>query len=228
MPNMLVNTPEANDFFVTAKTDTGRRVLLGDRENLDRAVYNEIGWSHAALSEGIAKIEALANDPTRTPVQRHAAAEKVADGVVARLADTQSKLRGASNRLNNEAANLADAKFAPNPQRGVIEGEIRTYIKEVATKPDGMVKLRALVKSNPEVASVVYHSPAFLMGLAEDAYVNMRLLAVQEHVPEAFEKANNAVALDDLAAKYNRPIGLVRRSFFSPNLAQQASRRVEV
>jgi len=225
---MLVQDEDAQYFAQQASTEVGRKVLLGDREKLDDYAYNAVTSAHGWLADGVRKIGALVNDPTRNDVLKHEAAKVVAERTIEGLQQTQAVLEQRANVLHSEAHQMVEQRFAIDPVRGSIQSEIRGWIREQTKDEDGLLKIRQAMRSNSEVASVIYHSPHFLMNLASNVRDNMRIEAIEAHVPAAYKKLEASIALRDTAAKYPRAMAGVRRNFFNAGLAAQAARRVQI
>jgi len=222
----LVQTPEANEFF--AMPNVRRKIMLGDPDKLDKSVYNFVVRAHNAVGEGITTIAALGSDKTRNDVQRHAAAKTIADRVTAILDETKGQIEANSKRLGREATDAINQSFGADPNRASIQSEIRGWVREQAKSPEGLAKIREAMTKTPEVGAILFHSPSFLLGLAENVRVSMMMDAVETHLPNAHAMLEASAALDTAAARYPDAIGLVHRSFFNPILAEQAASRVEV
>lgn len=226
----LLKTEEATEFF--SQPETLRKVLLGDPERVSGpefgGAYNSVVAAHNALGDGMTKIAALTQDKTRTEVQRHAAAQTVAERTVAQLAATEAHLKATAKHLQKEAEASVDEQFNVDPNRASLQSEIRGWIREQATKPEGLATIRNALKADREVAAVIYHSPHFLLGLAPDVRDNMRIDGIERHLPKAYKMIEGSIALNEAAAKYPAAIAKVRRTFFSKGLADQAASRVEV
>lgn len=82
--------------------------------------------------------------------------------------------------------------------------------------------------ANVEVASVLYQSPHFLIGLADEVRLNLVAEGIDKHAPKAGKLLADADALSALAIKYGHVAKAVPRAFYNPALADQAALRVEV
>jgi len=225
---MLVQDPDAQHFAQQATTEVGRKVLLGDREKLDDYAHNAVTSAHGWLADGVKKIGALVNDPTRNDVLKHEAAKVVADRTIEGLQQTQKVLENRASTLHTEAHQMVEQRFTIDPVRASIQSEIRGWIREQSKNEDGLLTIRQAMRSDPEVACVIYHSPHFLMNLASNVRDNMRIEAIEAHVPAAYKKLEASIALADTAAKYPKAIAGVRRSFYNAGLAAKAAQRVQI
>lgn len=225
---MLVQDEDAQNFGERGSTNVGRKVMLGDREQLDVQVWNAVTAAHDAISGGLKTIAALVDDPTRNDVLKHEAAKQVADRTIATIEQSQKALQARANALQTEAHEVVEQRFAIDPLRATIHTEIRGWIREQAKDEDGLIKIRQAMRKDSEVAAVIYQSPHFLMNLASDVRDHMRIDGIEAHVPAAYKMLEASIALNDTAAKYPKAIVGVRRSFYNAGLAAQASRRVQV
>jgi hypothetical protein len=222
----LVQTEEATDFF--SQPDVLRKVMLGDPDKVDETVRTAVVAAHNAVGNGMLKVAALTQDKTRTEVQRHAAAGTVAEQTAAALAQTQGLLNATADRLQREAGTMIEQTFALDANRASIESEVRSWVREQASKPEGLATIREAMKEDRTVATVLWHGPTFLLGLAPAVRENMRIDAIEYHVPKAYKALESSNALKETATKYTAAIAKVRRTFFSKALADQAATRVEV
>ena len=74
----LVKDPAATGFLDNAQLDTGLAAMLGDPKGIDAHVAPDVQSAHITLKDAAKKIAALVGDPTRTEVQKHAAAKQLA------------------------------------------------------------------------------------------------------------------------------------------------------
>ena len=224
----LVKTPEAAKFMQMVSTKSGRKALLGDRTKYSSAIYNDVTFSHGAVREGLAKVAALANDPTRTEVQKQDAAKQVADKTVSVLQRAKASIENASATMQRQASEMIEEQFKADPNRAAIHSEIRVWIREQAVQSDGITKIREAMKSNSEVTAVLYHSPHFLLGLPEKIRKNIIVDGIEAHQPSAYAMLEHSGELTALAAKYPRAIQGVESSFYVSAIAEQAKLRVEI
>ena len=81
----LVRSPDASNFLDTAQLDSGLSAILGDPKGIDAHVAPDVQSAHITLKDAAKKIAALVGDPTRTEVQKHAAAKQLAEKVTSHL-----------------------------------------------------------------------------------------------------------------------------------------------
>ena len=90
-----------------------------------------------------------------------------------------------------------------------------------------MLKIREAMKDK-NVAGVVMHSPSFLLDMNPANHSTLKFEILEQHLPDAYKKLADSVALRELPAKYDKAINSVRTSFYNPALAAKAKLRVEV
>src|SRR5688572_27258528 len=87
----LVGGEIAERFLTMAATPTGAKALIGDGEKFrDSAARGALISAATALHEGVATVERLALDKTRLPPSQHAAAQRVANGVITTLTNAKA------------------------------------------------------------------------------------------------------------------------------------------
>jgi hypothetical protein len=226
MLKALVTTNTAQDFLRTMSTAVGRKVHLGDPAK-HQAVLNSITAAHNAVEGGVETLARLADDPTRSEPEKHDAARVVANRTVEVLERSRATIAANAIKIANDAQEAMDAQFAPNPMKAGIETEIRAWIRERAQAGD-VAAIKEQAKTTPEVAAVIFHSPRFLLGLAEDTHESFLESIIETHAPKQFAAINEGFELKKLAERYAPVIKSVRSSFYNQALADTAKRRVEV
>ena len=224
----LVNSPEAENFMQLMGTDTGRKVLLGDKSKYHGLATNPIGFAQNALADAIPKFAALADDPTRTPVQQHDSARRLANRVATVFSDSKASLEQIARELSTEGEQMVEDRFLLDPNRHAIHSEIRGWIREHADKPDGIMKIREVALSNSEVITVLHRSPHFLTGLSLDTRNNIVGEGLKRFEPAGWSKIEHGQEIAALAARYPDAINKVHLYTYNPMMADQANRRVEV
>ena len=227
MNTYLVESPQAESFMELASTNTGCNAFLGEPEQFESGAGPDIANAGIALRQNVAKVAALKNDPTRTEVQKHEAAAVLAERTVQALEKSKASIESRANELWNSAVTQSELTFAPKSDRGTLDSEIRQYLREQAGKPEGMMKIREAMKDK-NVAGVVWHSPSFLLDINPANHQKLKVEVLEQHLPDAYKKVVDSLALRDLPAKYDKAINSVRTSFYNPALAAKAKLRVEV
>lgn len=224
----LVKSPQAADFLDTAQIDTGLSAMLGDPDTVDAQVAPDIRSAHITLKDAAKKVASLVRDPTRTEVQKHHAAKQLAEKVTTKLEQSKSALEGHAEKLKTEALAQADMHLGPRSERGSLHSEIRGWIREQAKSPEGLIAVKRAMQDNDDVAAVLWHSPSFLVGLAPRVHEEIRFDALRSRKPELYAGLSNSLGLSKLATKYGETTRRIAPSFYSPNVAEQASKRVEI
>jgi hypothetical protein len=229
MSKYLVNGPGTADFLDLAHTESGTRAMLGDPK-IEAMVGVDIVNAHIALREGAKKVAALVYDPTRTDVSKHAVAKKLADSVVEKLSKTKAVIEKRAEYLQSEALRVADIEFGPKSERAALHSEIRGWVRETLQRRggEGIGIVREALKGNSDLAAIVWHSPRFLLGLPDEIHSELRMEVLEAHKPELFSGLSTSLALTKLLGKYDTAIRKVQSSFYSPEMAKQSVKRVEV
>lgn len=224
----LVNSPDATSFLDTAQLDSGLSAILGDPKAIDAHVAPDVQSAHMVLKDAAKKVAALVHDVTRTETAKHDAAKQLAQKVTTHLEKSKAALEAHAEKLRQQSIVQAELELGPKSERAGLQSEIRAWIREQAKDPGNIPAIKAAAADNPDVASVLWHSPRFLLGLAESTHEAMRMEALQARRPDLYTNLSNSVGLVKLAGKYAAAIRKVAPSFYTPSLAEQASRRVEI
>ena len=203
----LVNSPDATSFLDTAQLDNGLSAILGDPKAIDAHVAPDVQGAHIVLKD---------------------AAKQLAQKVTTHLEKSKAALEAHAEKLKTTALAQADLHLGPRSESGVLHSEIRSWVREQAKTPEGMLQVKKAMVDNDDVAAVLWHSPSFLVGLAPSVHEGLRLEALQSRKPELYANLSNSVGLAKLAGKYEAAIRKVAPSFYTPSLAEQASKRVEI
>lgn len=224
----LVRDPAATSFLDTASVDTGLKAILGDPQAVDAHVAPDVTSAHITLKDAVKKVAALVNDPTRTLVDKHIAAKQLADKVVSHLEKTKTALEAQREKLKASAMAQADVHLGPRSERAGLQSEIRSWVRDQAMTPEGLLHVKQAMQDNDDVAAVLWHSPSFLVGLAPSVHEELRIEALRSRRPDLYTNLSNSVGLAKLADKYAAAIRNVPRSFYNAEQAAQANKRVEI
>lgn len=227
-PHTIVNDEFAANWTSTHNTESQRKASLGDPQRFNAEALNPITRAHDALEDGLETLGKLVRDPTRTEVAKHAVAKTVADRTVSIIETSAASIAATARSLNSRANEAVEDVFAIDPNRTSIHSEIRGWIRDTAKSEGGIATIRKAMGGNPEVAAVLYQSPDFLLGLADDVRANLVAAGIERHVPKAARFLSDAEALSGLAIKYGHVVKAVPRAFYNSALADQAALRVEV
>ncbi len=220
----LVNTEDAISFLNLARTDVGGNVFVGDESELDSFVGPEIVKAKIALRNSADKIAALCADETRLAPEKHHLAAKLSHELTDQLERTKTEIINRSDDLAYRAQEMAKIALGPKPERAAIDSEVRQYIKDLVTQPDGMVELRQMIQSDVDIAMVVYSSPSFLMGLTKENHQTLRFNIIEKYVPNSWDMINASIALAKLPKNIDKCVRQIGTSFFNPMVADKYSR----
>jgi hypothetical protein len=227
----LVTTPEAVEFINNAKLETQRNVMLGDLKNFksDPEMYNRVSASHSQLARAADTISKLANDNSRTEVEKHVAGKKVAEQTVAQLKVTRDSMLNLSEAyMNGVDAKLTETFKLPEG-RSAIHSDIARWIKDEAKNGDnGYGNISKAVTTNSEFAKVLYQWPSELLGLPHEIRVDFINKAVKVWSPETRDAIDRYEMLRRTAAKYQGVIDRVGSSFYSKLKAAKIDKRVAI
>jgi hypothetical protein len=226
----LVQGPQSTDFLDLAQTESGARAFLGDSRT-DATIGPDILGAQIALRDATKKVAALVNDPTRTEVNKHIAAKKLADSAVEKLTKTKAVIENRAKHLEKTSLAAADEAFGPKPERAALHAEMRGWVRETLQRKggEGIGIIRDAMKGSRDLADIMYHSPPFLLGgLPEDVHDELRAEVMAAHKPELHASLSTSLALTKLAGQYDTTIRKVRTSFYNPTMADQAKKRVEI
>ncbi len=208
---VAIITVRAANTLVALQTNSGLRARFGDPQKLP-AVAHELTSLHTRVGAYVESVVALAKDATRTEVAKHAAAKELAQRTIKAIGNTAEALKTRAAILQSDGQSEADHFFAPQPGYSHIESEIRTWVREQVKSETGLGKVLSLAKEDRTLASVIYHSPHYLTGLAPDLQAKLRLDMTEHFIPEAF-------ALVTLATRSERSLKSVIRFLASQTRA---------
>lgn len=223
----LVDTPSANKFRNNAKLPTWHKIWFGDTAKLPPEVHGFVKRASTALLIGIGKVDGLADDPTRTPVVRHATAKTVAAKAIAEILECKSQVEAFGHNMTNEASQTIDERFAINPNHSPIYERVINWINSKANLPDGPQKIREAMKQDPSIVTVLSNYPPYIFDLNEGICKNLVVDGYMHHMPEAADKMVAGQKLVETATNYDRAVKGVQGSFYNEGMALQAAKRVE-
>lgn len=224
------NDPHSVEFNSMIGTHVGRKAKLGDPTNIDTEVAGSIRSAHTAVENGMAKITRLADDETRSTPEKHDAARTVAEQTVTTLTNTQNALRFHADQMLREAQQVVDERFAPATEgfRALVQYDVSKWIGERAKEKDGVAKIRAEMKSDPDIAIALIHGRSYLMNLNHDVRMSLAHEAYRQHLPNEMAKIEKAAKLQELADKYSVAMRSIKKGWFSGAVADKAKSRVTI
>lgn len=227
MSNYLVNSEKAVNALVALQTNAGLRARFGDPKRFP-SVAHELTSLHTRIGAYVSSVVALAKDATRTEVAKHAAAKELAARAAKAISDTAEALKTRASILQGDGQAKADYFFAPQSGHSHIESEVRAWLREQVKSETGLGKVLSLAKEDRTLASVIYHSPNYLTGLAPDLHIKLRGDLAEHFVPEAFALVNEGVEIEATVSRYDRTVREINAAFYAPTLADKANTHVEL
>lgn len=221
-------TPDAIEFVKTISLSAGRKALLGDPTNYQPSPFNQFDIANTAVEQGLKKVRALASDKTRTVVQKHDAARTVTEGVIQKLEACENAILSRAEKLIGEADDAVVAKLDPDRIKPKVWDMIVDWAHRHRGSSEGAAMIREKVKSDREVATVLFYAKGFLLDLPEEFQSNMETLAWESPVPEAKTKHDEASELLRFAKNYPQVRRSIRASWYNGPMADQVATRVEV
>lgn len=227
-PFSLNNDDFSTNFMATHQTETQLRISFGDYARFSDDAATHMVKARNAFVTGSETIAKLKRDESRTEVQKHGMAKEVAARTIGAIDAQANALTALAGLLDRRAKGMVDERFAVDPDRAAIQSELRGWIRETAKTENGIAVIRAATAEDAEVAAVLYHSPKFLLGLADEVRVNLVADGIEKHVPKAGTMMAESHALTNLAVKYGQVAKAVDRAFYNTALAEKIKLRVEL
>ncbi|GEM_PF-3552319 len=228
-----VKTPQALQTMQFLSTDSGRKAMMGDWSKLDAAPGTKLAKLHYAVDDAVKRVSALEWDKTRSEPQRHQAARKIAEAVVAEISKTRAELKAYAENETNAAMAEIDRVLTGDigTAAQVLRSEIRQFVRASLTgdkAAEFTVELRGLVESDLRFASALLEAPAALSGLSADRLKTLRFDAAVAHAPDAAARVKVAQEIAGLDRSLASVAMEIPRSFYSPGVEAGMASRVEV
>jgi len=225
----LVNAPANVDFLESLMIESGLDRQFGKiPDDLDPMVRADVQSARIQLQHAAKQVVALASDPTRTDVDKHVAARRVAEATNATLAKASELVSRRAEHQRRDAMAKANQDFSPLVEKGTLYMEARSMVREWMKTSEGLQKLREAMKEDHDFASVVWHSPRHLLGLQAEIHSNLKMEGLQARRPDLYGQLNASLRLEKMAQKIGSVIPKVNASFYNPVTAAQGAKRVEV
>lgn len=229
----LVKTPQALQTMQFLSTDSGRKAMCGDWTKYDAVPGTKLAKLHYAIDDAVKRVSGLEYDKTRSEPQRHQAARKISEAVVAEISKTRAELKQWADAETNAA--MAEIDRALSPDIGtaaqVLRSEIRQFVRASLTgdkAAEFTVELRGLVESDLRFATALFEAPAALSGISPERMNTLRMNAALAHAPEASERVRVASEIAGLDRSLASVAMEIPRSFYSPGVEAGMQTRVEV
>jgi hypothetical protein len=224
----LSPAPEAVEFNKKIGMKTYRKAMLGDHTTYAPDPLNYPMVADQAISEGLAKVQALANDQTRTLVQKHDVARYVTEVACEKLENARKGMERDASKLDDEGQAAILKRLDLDKINPKTLDMVNAWIMRTAKLPDGHATIRKRVESDVDVATAVFYSKGYLLDLPDDFHGRMIDLAHKSHAPEAIAKFERSSQLRKWAGNYTQVQKSMRASWYNKALAAQASTRVDV
>lgn len=147
------------------------------------------------------------------------------------VAQSIDSIRRYGDREAEAAKDRAFAVLAPDPAKGTVYSEIRTYCREQSAKgdPDFPAKLSQMVRADIDVARAINAGPGFLSGVGDDRRLRLVTDALEVFAPDDMAHMQHAVAVGKEADRMQAGLGKLEQAMFTSALADRASySRVDV
>lgn len=225
----LVTSDKSQRFLNMLGIDAGRKAHLGDTDTMESGAKVYALTAHIAMRDGIAKVQALVDDKTRSEPQKHDAARKVANQTVEALTKAQANLKSRGETLTNEAMRDINSFFA-NRTAGdsVMRQDIRNWIKDSMKTPEGIARVKQEAKRDPRIAAELWEAPTYLTEVSVKFRDDITTDAIATFSPDAAQRLQDGVAITKLASDYSNIINEIPAHFYNPMVADEAATRVEV
>lgn len=221
--NNAVGNPDA---LISHMSQVALRARLGDPDRLT-AASTSISTAIEFVLRNAELVSKLPGDMTRPSApEKAAAARELAHRSMAMLRITASTLKDKSKALSDRSQEEARRALGLSNDR--LESEIRQYISTSVKTADGMAEVSKLARSNAKVASVIYGSPHFLLGLSSDLANKMKFEMIEHWCPDAYADMEMVAELERVIPGYDRLEREIGSTWFSPALAAQADTRVNI
>lgn len=220
----LVESPEANKFRANAKLASWHKVWFGDPAKMPKEVHGYMKRASDALHAGLAKVDGLADDPTKTTVVRHETAKKVAENTIAAILDAKGRQEAAGHAMMAEANDAINEAFPFDTNRSHIYERIINWINSNSSEH---AKIREAMRQDPQIVTVLSNYPPYVFDISQGACRTIATEGWTHHAPEAAEKLLSGQRVIDAAKGYDRAVKGIRASFYNETVAAQAAKRVD-
>lgn len=222
--NIAIGNP---DSLISHMSEVNLRARLGDPDKLLSASSAiRSAQDMTAKNAGII-YHRLPADLTRPSApEKHAVARELTQTTQAMLRVTAATIRDKAAVLAQRGQERADRALGLSNDR--LETEIRAYIRDAVKTAEGMAEVSNLSRSNTKVASVIYDSPHFLLGIGTDLAQKMKLDMVEHWAPDAWADLEECADLRRVLPNYAKVEAEIGSTWYNPQLAAQIDTRVQI
>ncbi|MBV0910924.1 hypothetical protein [Anianabacter salinae] len=226
--NTAYLVPGQTEKLISLQARTYLRTKLGDPERFP-SVKAQMTALQDSIVSSATKAKALAGDLTRTKPQLHLLGKEIAMRASAPIRQHAELFARKAVELMDDGKALADSVLGPREGYGYVDSEIRGWIRDQVKTPEGMQAVSTLYKSDKNVASVLYSSPYFLLGISEALHGKMAATAVEKFAPKGAALLTEGAALSKIVGNYESVVSDIHNSFYSAEVVAKAeASRVEV
>lgn len=192
------------------------------------AVSGRLNELISLTKANVAKVMALGNDETRMPADLHHTAKTIAEATALAIRTVSAEVKAKGEDMMLAGRDMAEEAFAPRPGYSQLDSEIRLWMKEKVKSPEGLGEVAQMLKQEPAIAGIVYHSPHYLLGIAKTIQAKWQAEAVSSHLPKAAQMLEDGDSLVALSKKYEGVVRDIHQSFYDQGTADKMKTRVEV
>ncbi len=231
MARYLNQNPQHQEFLDMARLEVGYRVnFFGmDIDRIDAVPGTAATRAKYAISEGISRLERLAQSTAITTDAKHEDAKALFQNIKKEVARSVDSIRGYGNREAEAAKARAFAVLQPDATKNQVYSEIRAYCASRRTDPDFPAELSKMVSENIDVARALAAGPGFLSGVGDARHMTLVSNALEAFAPDDVAHMQQAVAISKEADRMEGGLRNLEQAFFTAALADRsASGHVDV
>ena len=158
--------------------------------------------------------------------QKHLFARDLANDISAEIMRTKDVLSRKSKELIAEGGDLVEDTLGPRDNYAALYSEIRSWVRENKTTPEGLQRISDAYKENLSIAQAIYHSPHQLLNMEKGLHQTMRMKAAELFEPKGFAMLNEGVDIGGVLKNYDRTNYDVHRSYYHPEMVAEAEASV--
>lgn len=225
----LNNSANAVSFLSLISTNAGRKALSADeRDFSDARVKGALTNIHAAITTGLDVIGRLEKDETRTDPQKHARARQVAEQVNATITKSHQQMVAIAAEAHDEANGLINEYLTIDGINPFMLATKFQWLKDQwADGKGGAGRIREAIRSDRELAGIVYRCDAYLIGMPDAQRMDYVDTGIETHVPKAHELIDTKQAISKAADKLPDLANNISSSFYMKGIADKMASRVE-
>lgn len=189
-------------------------------------VKNDVEALVSRIQAQTERANRVAGDRTRNQYQKHLFARDLANDISAEIMRTKDVLSRKSKELIAEGEDLVEGTLGPRDNYAALYSEIRSWVRENKTTPEGLQRISDAYKENLSIAQAIYHSPHQLLNMEKGLHQTMRMKAAELFEPKGFAMLNEGVDIGGVLKHYDRTNYDVHRSYYHPEMVAEAEASV--